>query len=147
VLRLPRGTFTPYTPGTKTYVIFFTKGKPTEQVWLYDARANVPGITKKGRPLTAAHFADFENCFGVDPNGKSARHETDRFRRFEIDEIRQREYKLDGFKWIKDEAADDPDEVGEPEELIAEAISILTSAVHDLNHALSLLDTQGKANV
>jgi len=26
VLRLPNGTFTPYSPGTKTNVIFFTKG-------------------------------------------------------------------------------------------------------------------------
>jgi len=32
VLRLPNGTFTPYSPGTKTNVIFFTKGMPTETV-------------------------------------------------------------------------------------------------------------------
>src|SRR5438445_1866211 len=56
VLRLPRGTFTPYSPGTKTNVVFFRKGQPTEQVWIYDARSNVPAITKKDRPLTAAHF-------------------------------------------------------------------------------------------
>ena len=47
VLRCPRGTFSPYTEGTKTNVIFFTKGRPTEKVWIYDARANVPKITKK----------------------------------------------------------------------------------------------------
>ncbi len=52
VLRCPRGTFSPYTEGTKTNVIFFTKGRPTEQAWIYDARANVPKITKKSRPLT-----------------------------------------------------------------------------------------------
>src|SRR6185436_9647817 len=34
VLRLPRGTFTPYSPGTKTNVVFFTKGYPTERVWV-----------------------------------------------------------------------------------------------------------------
>ena len=56
VLRLPRGTFTPYSPGTKTNVIFFTKGYPTENVWIYDGRTNVPGITKKDRPLTAGAF-------------------------------------------------------------------------------------------
>ncbi len=32
VLRCPRGTFSPYTEGTKTNVIFFTKGRPTEQL-------------------------------------------------------------------------------------------------------------------
>ena len=54
VLRCPRGTFSPYTEGTKTNVIFFTKGYATEQTWIYDARANVPKITKKSRPLTAS---------------------------------------------------------------------------------------------
>src|SRR5581483_12118166 len=42
VLRLPRGTFTPYSPGVKANVVFFTKGYPTETVWIYDARTNVP---------------------------------------------------------------------------------------------------------
>jgi len=50
VLRLPNGTFVPYSPGTKTNVIFFTKGDKTEEVWVYDARSNVPHITKKDRP-------------------------------------------------------------------------------------------------
>ena len=54
VLRLPRGTFTPYSQGVKANVIFFQKGRPTEDVWIFDARSNVPGITKKDRPLTAA---------------------------------------------------------------------------------------------
>src|SRR4051812_39766859 len=57
VLRCPRGTFSPYTEGTKTNVIFFTKGRSTEATWIYDARANVPKITKKDRPLTIKHFA------------------------------------------------------------------------------------------
>jgi type I restriction enzyme M protein len=46
VLRLPDGTFTPYSPGTKTNVIFFTKGIPTDQTWVYDCRTNVPKITR-----------------------------------------------------------------------------------------------------
>src|SRR4030095_4522399 len=44
VLRLPNGTFTPYSPGTKTNVVFFTKGRPTETVWVYAARTNVPRV-------------------------------------------------------------------------------------------------------
>jgi type I restriction enzyme M protein len=140
VLRLPRGTFTPYTPGTKTYVIYFTKGKPTKQVWLYDARANVPGITKKDRPLSTAHFADFEKAYGDDPNGQSPRTESDRFRCFGIEEIKKREYKLDGFKWIKDESLDDADDLGEPEEIITEAVTQLTAAIDDLNQVLKLLE-------
>lgn len=144
VLRLPRGTFTPYTPGTKTYVIFFTKGKPTKQVWLYDGRANVPGITKKDRPLSKAHFEDFELCYGDDPNGQSPRTETERFRCFGIEEIKKREYKLDGFKWIKDESLDDADDLGEPEEIITEAVTQLTAAIDELNQVLKLLEKPQK---
>ena len=144
VLRLPRGTFTPYTPGTKTYVIFFTKGKPTKEVWLYDGRANVPGITKKDRPLSRAHFEDFERCYGDDPNGQSPRTETDRFRSFGIDEIKSREYKLDGFKWIKDDSVDDTDELGEPEEIIAEVVTQLSAATDELNRVLKLLEKPEK---
>lgn len=144
VLRLPRGTFTPYTPGTKTYVIYFTKGKPTKQVWLYDGRANVPGITKKDRPLTKAHFEDFEKCYGDDPNGQSPRTETDRFRCFTLDEIKKREYKLDGFKWIKDESLDDADDLGEPEEIITEAVTQLSAAIDELNQVLKLLEKPQK---
>src|SRR5215469_4407151 len=71
VLRLPNGTFSPYSPGTKTNVVFFQKGLPTETVWVYDGRTNVPRITKKDRPLTPEHFREFEKCFGTDPNGRT----------------------------------------------------------------------------
>src|SRR5437660_8761257 len=73
VLRLPRGTFTPYSQGVKANVIFFQKGPPTEETWIFDARSNVPGITKKERPLAPQHFADFEEAYGLDPNGRSER--------------------------------------------------------------------------
>jgi len=77
VLRLPNGTFTPYSPGTKTNVIFFTKAYKTETVWVYDGRSNVPHITKKDRPLTPEHFAEFETCFGGDVNGRGKRRTSD----------------------------------------------------------------------
>jgi len=73
VLRLPRGTFTPYSQGVKANVIFFQKGRSTENVWIFDARSNVPGITKKDRPLSREHFAEFEKCYGSDPNGANKR--------------------------------------------------------------------------
>src|SRR3984957_19971088 len=120
VLRCPRGTFSPYTEGTKTNVLLFTKGYATKQTWIFDARANVPKITKKSRPLSAHHFAEFEKCYGDDPNGRSKRAEADssdgRWRSFTIEEIKGRHYKLDAFKWIRDEELDDPDELPEPEE-------------------------------
>jgi len=42
ILRLPVGTFTPYSTGVKANVLFFRKGQPTEEVWIYDLRTNVP---------------------------------------------------------------------------------------------------------
>jgi type I restriction enzyme M protein len=147
VVRCPRGTFNPYTDGTKTNVIFFTKGRPTESVWIYDARSNVPKITKKSRPLTAKHFAEFEKCYGDDPNGMSKRSEVDsiedRWHRFSIEEVKEHHYKLDAFKWLRDEDLDDPDELPEPEELIAEAMEELQFALDDLADIQRLLESNG----
>jgi type I restriction enzyme M protein len=147
VLRCPRGTFNPYTEGTKTNVIFFTKGRPTERTWIFDARANVPKITKKSRPLTAEHFAEFEGCYGDDPNGRSERQERDssggRWRQSSIDEIKAKHYKLDAFKWIRDEEADDPDDLPEPEELLTEAMEELQLALDDLTDIQGLLEGNG----
>jgi type I restriction enzyme M protein len=144
VLRLPRGTFTPYSPGTKTNVIFFTKGAPTQQTWIYDGRSNVPGITKKDRPLTREHLAEFERCFGVDPFGRAPRDPSqspeDRWRRFTIEDVKARDYKLDGFRWLKDETLDDADELPEPEELATDAIGELEAAIEELNAILALFE-------
>ncbi len=144
VLRLPRGTFTPYSQGVKANVIFFTKGYATETVWIYDARTNVPGITKKDRPLTKEHFTEFEKCFGADPNGKAKRKtgdsKEDRWRKFHISEVKEREFKLGGFKWPKEESLEDADELPPPEELATDAIAELEEAVSELNAVIALLE-------
>jgi len=147
LMRCPRGTFSPYTEGTKTNVIFLTKGRPTERTWIYDARANVPKITKRSRPLSTKHFTEFEACYGDDPNGLSRRSEKDskdgRWRSFTLDEIKQHHYKLDAFKWLRDEEADDPDELPEPEELITSAMEELQLALDDLADIQRLLESNG----
>jgi type I restriction enzyme M protein len=147
VLRLPRGTFHPYSPGTKTNVIFFVKGTPTKRTWIYDGRASVPKITKQQRPLTSEHFAEFEGCFGTEPNGASPRNESDstdgRWRRFTLDEVRARHYKLDAFKWLRDEEADDIVDLPEPEELITDAMEELQLALDDLGDIQRLLEGSG----
>lgn len=143
VLRLPRGTFTPYSQGVKANVIFFQKGPPTENVWIYDARSNVPGVTKKDRPLTAAHFAEFEKSYGLDPNGGSRRKEdlgpAGRFRKFHISEIRERDYKLD-LTWLKDDTVEAAADLPEPRELANEAITELEAVVADLKEIMRLVE-------
>ncbi|MBI4802808.1 MAG: N-6 DNA methylase, partial [Elusimicrobia bacterium] len=141
VLRLPRGTFTPYSQGVKANVIFFQKGYPTENVWIFDARSNVPGITKKDRPLSAGHFADFEKCYSADPNGQSKRRDLGpegRFRKFHVSEIKDRNYKLD-ITWLKDDSLEDAEDLPEPQELAGEAIKELTAAIAGLKKAIKEL--------
>lgn len=89
VLRLPLGTFAPYAPGIKANALFFEKGLPTEEVWLYDLRTNSDKVTR-GRPFTNYYFEDFEKCYHSQP-----RLENERFKRFSIQEVEARDYSLD----------------------------------------------------
>jgi type I restriction enzyme M protein len=144
VLRLPRGTFTPYSQGVKANVIFFQKAMPTENVWIFDARSNVPGITKKDRPLTKEHFVEFEKCYGKDPNGLGRRKdlgEEGRFRKFHVSEIQQRDYKLD-ITWLKDESLESSDELPDPQDLATEAITELEAIVGDLREIVALIEKE-----
>jgi type I restriction enzyme M protein len=148
ILRLPRGTFTPYSQGVKANVIFFQKGRPTEETWIFDARSNVPGITKKDRPLTRGHFAEFVKCYGLDPNGLSKRKdqgEAGRFRPFKLDDIKEGNYKLD-ITWLKDESLEDSDELPEPQDLATEAITELEAVVDDLRDIVELLEKEELAS-
>lgn len=144
ILRLPNGTFTPYAQGVKANVIFFTKGIPTENVWIYDARTNVPSITKNDRPLTPQHFKDFEKCYGENVNGQSPRSESQssesRWKQFSITHIKNKNYKLDSFKWLKDEKIEDGDEISEPEELITDALSELKEITNALEQIYADLE-------
>ncbi len=132
ILRLPVGTFTPYSPGVKANVFFFRKGLPTDEVWFYDLRTNVPKVTKR-QPLTEDSFADFVSAYGSDPTPKpGSRSESDRFRRFTRDELAGRDDNLDIF-WLKDENLDDPNDLPEAEDLLGEAMTKLETAVDALN--------------
>jgi type I restriction enzyme M protein len=146
VLRLPRGTFTPYSQGVKANVIFFQKGLPTEDVWIFDARSNVAGITKKDRPLSPEHFAEFEQCYGPDPNGQSKPKrkdlgETGRFRRFHATEIAERSYKLD-ITWLKDDSLESSGDLPDPQDLATEAITELEAIVGDLREIVALIEQE-----
>ena len=146
VLRLPRGTFTPYSQGVKANVIFFQKGAKTENVWIFDARSNVPGITKKDRPLSVEHFKEFDKCYGADPNGQSKRIDSGiegRFRKFSIKEVKERGYKLD-IMWLKDESLENSDELPEPQDLATEAITELEAVVDSLREIVAELETNGE---
>ena len=61
----------------------------------------------------------FEKCYGNDPNGRAARRKPsdskeDRWRSFAIAEVKERDFKLDSFKWLKEESLEDADDLPEP---------------------------------
>lgn len=109
ILRLPTGIF--YANGVKTNVLFFEKGSPTEDIWVYDYRIGIKH-TLVQKPLTREHLEDFVSCYcsghmqdrvptysEENPNG--------RWRKFTKDEVYSRDQlKLD-FKWIASEEDDD----------------------------------------
>ena len=111
ILRLPIGTFTPYSPGVKANVIFFDKPGPTKAVWIYDLRTDIDKITKK-EGLTAEHFDAFIMLY-------HDRKETERFKKFSIAEVKKRDYNLDMF-WLKSKDFDAGDY--EEPEVILESI-------------------------
>lgn len=56
IVSLPAGVFINAGAASKTNLLFFTKGEPTEEVWYYDL--SDINVTKK-QPLTAEHFNEF----------------------------------------------------------------------------------------
>ena len=100
ILRLPTGIF--YANGVKTNVLFFDKGEPTKDIWVYDYRTGVHH-TMVQKPMTRAHLDDFVNCYcsghmedrkqtysDENPNG--------RWRCFTEEEVKGRDDL--NFKWI-----------------------------------------------
>jgi type I restriction enzyme M protein len=127
LLRLPTGIF--YKQGVKANVLFFDKMPPSEahatkNLWIYDLRTN-KRFTLKERPMTRADLDDFVACYRP---GRQ-RVESERFRRFPLDALLARDkVNLDIF-WLKDDALDDPDLLPPPDEVAAEIIESLKSAL------------------
>lgn len=132
ILRLPIGTFTPYSAGVKANVLFFRKGVATERVWIYDLRTNTDKVTKR-HSLDASYFADFEKCY----NYKSRR-ESERFHSFTREQIADRDDNLDIF-WLKDNTLDDANNLPEPEDLVSDAVTQLETALDALNELAAQL--------
>lgn len=108
ILRLPTGIF--YANGVKTNVLFFEKGEPTNDIWVYDYRTGIKH-TMVAKPMTREHLQDFVDCYcsghmedrcetydlNSNPNG--------RWRRFSKEEIETRGDL--NFKWIDLSEEDD----------------------------------------
>ncbi len=139
ILRLPTGIF--YAQGVKTNVLFFTRGQTdknnTNNVWVYDLRANMPQFGKK-TVLTNEHLAEFTKVFGPKSDGSSRRKEEGddgRFRCFSRDWIAKRSNSLD-ISWLKDDDQEDATKLPEPDILAREALLELEGAISNLQDIL-----------
>jgi type I restriction enzyme M protein len=88
IVRLPNGVFAPYT-NIKTNLLFFTKGKPTKEVWYFEHPypAGVKNYSKT-KPINIKEF-DLEKAWW------NKRVENEYAWKVNADEIKKRNYNLD----------------------------------------------------
>jgi type I restriction enzyme M protein len=143
ILRLPTGIF--YAQGVKTNVLFFEKGQPTKDIWIYDYRTGVKH-TLVQNPLKRSDLDDFVKCYCVghledrketyseeNPNG--------RWRKYSLSnsKIKENGYRLD-LKWIQ--AEDDTADLtlNDILERIKEKSNNITNAVAELEKLIGKVD-------
>lgn len=107
ILRLPTGIF--YANGVKTNVIFFDKGEPTKDIWVYDYRTGIKH-TLANNPLTRADLDEFVSCYcsGHQQDRKPTYSEDNpngRWRCFTEEEVKKSD-TLD-FRWLDLEVKDE----------------------------------------
>ncbi len=130
ILRLPTGIF--YAQGVKANVIFFDKFSPleeghrTNEVWVYDFRTNI-NLTLVTNSLNDEHLKDFITAYSAGNFFK--RTESERFKKFNYDEIIKRDKTNLDIIWIKDESYADLGNLPAPDELVKNITSNLEEAL------------------
>ncbi|MEM3473713.1 MAG: N-6 DNA methylase [Nitrososphaeria archaeon] len=125
IVSLPPKVFVTAGAASKTNLLFFTKGRPTKEIWYYDL--SDINVTKK-QPLTMEHFEEF---FKLLPT----REESERSWKVSIEEIIQKNYDLKAVNPNKKNHADNRS----PEELISlieEQNKILLEAIEQIKGIL-----------
>ena len=139
ILRLPTGIF--YANGVKTNVLFFDKGEPTKDIWVYDYRTGIKH-TMATKPMARGNLDEFVECYcsghiqdrkptytDNNPNG--------RWRRFTEEEVKKSD-TLD-FKWLDLEEKDERTIQEVLDDMQAEA-DVINEAVAKLKQILGDVD-------
>lgn len=129
LLRLPTGIF--YKQGVKANVLFFDRKRPSEEaatadLWVYDLRTN-KRFTLKERPMARADLDDFVSCYRS--GRRKEREESERFHRYTVEELLTRNKTDLNLLWLKDDSFDDPDLLPPPDEVAAEVVDSLETAL------------------
>lgn len=125
IVSLPPKVFVNAGAASKTNLLFFTKGEPTEEIWYYDLSDF--NITKK-QPLTLGHFDDFFRLLPERALGE-------RSWRVPIEELEARNYDLKAVNPNRKERADNRT----PEELLA----LIEAQEVEITQSLAMLRSKG----
>lgn len=139
ILRLPTGIF--YAGGVKANILFFEKGTPTKEIWFYDYRNGIKH-TKVTNPMKREHLEDFVTCYHADDITKreqtwSEENPNGRWRKFSIEEIKERKDLTLDISWIKIENDGYQEyDISELFDLIKEKSENIQNAVQELKQLL-----------
>jgi len=112
IVRLPNGVFNPYT-GIRTNILFFTKGKPTENVWYYE-HPYPEGVVNynKTKPMRFEEFQTEINWWGNEEDGFATRVENEQAWKVSAQDIAVNNYNLDiKNPHVGEQTTHDPDEL------------------------------------
>ena len=147
LLRLPTGVF--YAQGVKANVLFFDRkvGREqpwTQELWIYDLRTN-QHFTLKQNPLTLDALQDFIASYN--PDNRHDRVESERFRKFTLEELLARDKASLDIFWLRDESLEDVDNLPEPAVIAAEIAEDLEAALAQFAEIASSLSTSPRRNI
>lgn len=120
IVRLPNGVFAPYT-GIKTNLLFFEKGKPTQDVWYFEHP--YPDGVKSYNKTKPINIKEFD----LEKNWWNKRTENEYAWKVSVEELKKRNYNLD----IKNPHASEKQQSYSSSELI-ELLDKSFSRSHDL---------------
>ncbi|MFD0203537.1 MULTISPECIES: HsdM family class I SAM-dependent methyltransferase [Saccharothrix] len=150
LLRLPTGIF--YAGGVKANVLFFDRKRPrpekpwTDTLWVYDFRVG-EHFTLRQRKFTRAHLQEFVRAYN--PEDRSTRVETERFKPFSYDELIRRDKANLDITWLRDPELEDADNLQPPDVIAQEIVDDLQAALNEfaaVAEALQLARAEREAN-
>lgn len=135
IVRLPKSVFAPYT-SISTNILFFTKGKKTEEVWFYEHQ--LPQGVKaynKTKPLQLKEFDTLKAWWGKESDGFASRIVNEQAWKVSLQDIIDRGYNLD----IKNPYQVEED-IKDPKELLAKYESLEAEVAKIRQQLKTILD-------
>lgn len=145
IVRLPNGVFNPYT-GIKTNLLFFTKGKPTKDIWFYE-HPYPDGVKNysKTKPMKFEEFQTEQEWWGTEEDGFSNRIENEQAWKVSIEEVIERNFNLDiKNPHVGEVENHDPDELLKQYETQQQEIQALRDQLKGILAEALSSDSEGK---